>query len=155
MNPHTSAFYSDPIDIDALKNSSFVRKNPTIQLVYIHDKNVSVNSSARYLFIYSDAHICVLVRTNSFNHGKPEYELYDSYPSADTRISEFILKRFQLCNADLTVSQRDQNSCLAYSTVYVEMRLRALGHRDAILRLAAYSLTTIREMAFRTLHLLE
>ena len=156
-----SAFYSDPIDINILKGSFFIRNNPSIQIISINDKRVTIDASSKYVFLYSDAHICVLVRSDIINNGRSVWELYDSYPFADTRISQFIDKSVQLANAATSTeigarTQRDENSCIAYCTVYVHLRESAgLAHKEATSRLGTLPLITVRETAFRILNVLE
>lgn len=145
-------FYSDPLNINVLKNSSFVKTNSSIQVASL---GKAIHSTSKYIFIYTDLHICVLVKSSAIKNGKPIYELYDSYPGADTRISHFIEKSIQLAQTAVMRSQRDENSCVAYTTVYVHLRERAFTHEDAIFRLAALPLITVREMAFRILNILE
>lgn len=156
--------YSGPIDVSILINSEFVKNDPSIQVIFIgNQRHTAVLPSARFVFVYSEHHICVLVRNNTASAGKPTtYELFDSYPSADTGISHFIGKSFQIStNApppeQAVVVQRDRYSCLPYALVYVHFRQSAdtTTHEEAVHRLAAMKLGAVRELAFRILKIIE
>jgi len=156
--------YHGAIDIEVLKNSKFAKEDASVRILSIYEKKVRLVPAVKTVFVYSEQHICVVYRREG-----SRWYVFDSYPTADERLLAFVRKHFERaaeCWERPFPVQKDALSCLAYAVAFARLAGTAAAadrhapNAAAIATAAAAKLSqlplhVVRELAFRTLGVLE